>query len=329
LLGTGIRGTVAGVSREIIDMINDAGVPVLSVDIPSGIDADTGAVCGTAVKAAKTVTMALPKAGLLLYPGAGYCGQLEVADIGIPRNIVESAGIFAETLDTESVAALFPRRRPDTHKGDYGRVLIIAGSPGLTGAAVLAGRAAARSGSGLVTVGVPRSVYPIVASKLTEVMTLPLPDDPGDGTIACEALPVVLERAGAGDVVAAGPGLSTGAGAEAVVRGLVEKSPVPVVIDADGINCLARDPSVLKAAKSPVVLTPHPGEMARLMGRSIKEIQADRPGWAKKAAALFGCCVVLKGARTVTALPGGEIYINLTGNPGMATGGSGDVLTGI
>lgn len=328
IFGTGIRGAITGVSREIIDIVNGSGIPVLSVDVPSGIDGCSGAVCGDAIRAVRTVTMALPKTGLLLYPGAEYCGELEVAKIGIPRAAVESVDINMETVDRHNVIEMMPQRKPDTHKGSYGKVFIIGGSPGLTGAVVMAGQAAARSGSGLVTVGVPRSVYPIAATKLTEVMTLVLPDNP-DGALCEKALGVVLKKAESSNVVAVGPGLLTGPGAKAVVEGLIEKSPVPLVIDADGINCLADNPLVLRKANTQVVLTPHPGEMARLMGVTPKDIQSDRLGWAKEAAADFDCCVVLKGARTITVLPDGRVYINLTGNPGMATGGSGDVLTGV
>lgn len=326
LLGTGFKGTLAAPFEQIIDIINRQGKPVIAIDIPSGLDANTGQV-QKAVKASYTVTLALPKQGLLIYPGADYVGELIVADIGIPRCLLIAADIGQNSIDIASIRQSLPKRQAWAHKGDCGRVLVIAGSRGMTGAAYLAASGALRAGAGLVTLGIGKTLHDIMEVKLTEAMTTPLPDN--EGNISMDALEEILQLAAVRDVVALGPGLGSDGETMIVVRELIKKIEGPLVIDADAINALAGHTDILQEAKSLPILTPHPGELARITGLSISEINADRVRSARECAQLLGSILVLKGAGTVVAFPDGEVYINTTGNAGMATGGSGDVLTGV
>lgn len=328
IFGTGFRGVAEGDFALAIKAINASGVPVLAVDVPSGVDAESGAVTGPAVSAVRTVTFAFPKAGLYLFPGAEMAGELVVADIGIPSGLLDrvvESRIF--TIEEEDVAAMLPRRAPDAHKGGSGRVLVVAGSPGLTGAAALCSRAAMRSGAGVVTLGVPATLNAIMEVKLTEVMTLPLPDT-GDGRLAGGALDAVLEKLEGYDVLALGPGLGTSPGTCEVVAGLLRQADKPVILDADGINCAAADPACISGRKHGTVITPHPGEMGRLLGREARDIQSSRMDAAAEAASRFGCVTVLKGANTLVASLDGAIHINALALASLATAGSGDVLTG-
>lgn len=327
LFGTGLRGPVQGPAGAAIEAMNACGRPVLAIDIPSGIHGDGGPLEGPAVRAAATVTMGLPKIGLILPPGAEYAGQIWVADIGHPAALVKGSGIRTRLVTREMVNAAIPTRRLDAHKGDFGRVFIVAGSVGHTGAAVLAALGALRGGAGLVSLGVPASVYPIVGPAVIEGMPLPLPDE--DGAVSSQAAGRILELAATADAVACGPGLSTSPGAAAVVRRLVEECQRPLVLDADALNVLASLAGDLPRARAALVLTPHPGEMARLLRVPTDRVQADRLSAARDAASRFGSVVVLKGARTVVADPEGDAFVVAAGNPAMATGGMGDVLTGI
>lgn len=329
IFGIGIKGTVRGVAQKAIELINRSSATIVSVDLPSGLDADTGHVGGVCVKADLTITLEFLKLGLLLYPGREYVGELVVAQIGYPKSVKEAFGSEFELVDRDFLAQRLPKRRPYSHKGDYGKVFLMAGSPGMTGAATLAAEAALRSGAGLVYVGIPQSLSPIVERKLTEAVKVPLPDS--DGALAYEALGKVLKLLKDKDVLAMGPGLSKRAQTAELVKALIKKIPetLPVVIDADAINILSEEPKLLKALKAPAVLTPHPGELSRLIRKSVAEIEGDRVGTAKEVAAEFDLVLVLKGVPTVTALPSGHVFINSTGNSGLATGGSGDVLTGL
>lgn len=328
IFGFGFRGRADGPFAEAIEALNRCGVPVLSVDLPSGVDASTGAVEGPAVEADRTVTLAWPKVGLYLYPAAEKVGELVVADIGIPVHLLEAL-VRSElhALEEEDAAGMLPARRPHAHKGQCGRVLVVAGSTGLTGAAALCARSAMRCGAGVVTLGIPSSLNPIMEVKLTEVMTLPLPDD-GGGRLAEEASGVVLEALPSFDVLALGPGLGTSPGTVSAVRRLVREASLPLVLDADGLNGVAGEPSVLEGRQGPAVITPHPGELGRLLGRGVAEVQRDRLGNALEASRRFGCPVVLKGANTVIAEPGGRAFFHPLALPELATAGSGDVLTG-
>jgi NAD(P)H-hydrate epimerase len=328
LLGVGLSSPLKGRYADAVELINSSGRPVAAVDIPTGIHADTGAVMGAAVRADLTVTMALLKRGLVLQPGAGHAGVVRVADIGIPSECVEKEKINLTLLDRGYAWGILGRRKPDAHKGDFGHVMVVAGSPGKAGAAVMSARGALRAGAGLVSVATPNTLVPIIQQQVFEAMCIPAGESI-DGTLGIGAEHELLKAAGKMTACAIGPGLSTHSETVMTVRNLIQALSIPVVIDADGLNCLVGSLDLLKRAKAPVVMTPHPGEMARLAGISTKEVQEDRITVASDFAARYKVTVVLKGAGTVVASPDGRVFINATGNPGMATGGTGDVLTGI
>ena len=302
-------------------------VPVVAVDIPSGIDASTGHVLGCALRAHSTCTFGLPKYGHMLYPGAAYTGKLIVIDIGIPATLINAAQLPGSLQDASDFAAALNTRAADTHKGNCGHVLLLAGSVGKTGAAVLSARAAMRSGAGLVTVAAPEKAQSQIASHLLECMSVPLEDC--DGGLSQTALQHIIELCAGKAVLAMGPGLGDTDAVAAIVRALITNVQLPMVLDADALNALARDPQVLTQATGPVILTPHPGEMARLTGKSTAQIQSDRVGAACALAGTLGAIIVLKGAHSVIAAPDGRHWINTSGNPSMATAGMGDALTGI
>lgn len=328
IFGTGLRGKIRGLASDIIFAINKVNVPKLAVDIPSGVCGSTGKILGDAVKSHWTVTMALPKIGLTLYPGAEYVGNLIVGNIGMPNQVKNEAISAGELVEGKDVAYFFKQYPRDAHKGTFGRVFVLAGSSGMSGAACLAGEAAIKSGAGLVTVGTPNSIQDILATKSTEIMTLGLRETK-NRTLSIDALDEALDFAERCDSVAIGPGLSQEEGTQRFVLEFVKRCKAPMVIDADALNALARDLKVIENAKVPVIITPHPGEMARLLSTSLQKVQEDRVRFAKFAAKKFSCTAVLKGAATLTATANNELFINSTGNPGMATGGSGDVLTGV
>jgi NAD(P)H-hydrate epimerase len=328
ILGTGLSSEVKGLFRKVIEDLNESTIPIVSVDLPSGIHADSGAVMGVAVRARLTCTFGLPKRGLLLFPGASCVGDLEIVDIGIPRTLIQTSGLKEFLLEESDIKGKFPGRDSDSHKGNYGHLFILAASPGKTGAAAMAAQAAMRVGAGLVTLGVPASLNPILEAKVTEVMTEPLPDS-DTGLLGMDAWPTIKQLLPGKNVIAIGPGLSAKEKTVSLVQNILEQATVPLVIDADGLNAIAKAPDVLKKTRAPVVLTPHPGEMARLMGTTSKEIQRYRIEHARGFATTYDVIVILKGARTVIAEPDGTIYINPTGNPYMASGGMGDVLTGM
>jgi NAD(P)H-hydrate epimerase len=275
-----------------------------------------------------TVALGYPKLGEVIYPGASYAGELIVADIGIHPEAVEEVRPRAELLEDDEVGWLVPDREPDSHKGTYGHLLVAAGSRGKTGAAILACRAAMRTGAGLTTLAAARSLNDIFAGALVEVMTEPLRDDADEemGTLSDHEWRRILERKSA---VVFGPGVGVGDSARTALWWLLKNLETPFVIDADGLNVLAEDVARLDGAKRPPVLTPHPGEMARLAGSDTAAVNNDRVGVARAFAERHRCYVVLKGARTIIAAPEGRVFINPTGNPGMASGGMGDVLAGI
>jgi NAD(P)H-hydrate epimerase len=328
LLGTGLKNEVAGVHLKAIEVINASNGPVVAVDIPSGLHGSTGIILGGAVRADLTITFAAAKLGHLLYPGAALIGELVVVDIGIPAEVMDQAKGY-EFIDAEAARVLLRPRSPVSHKGSFGHALILAGSTGHTGAAALAAAATVRSGIGLVTLAVPSSLNHILEIKTTEAMTLPL-DDVGRGYLAAGALPQIIAGLEGKDAIAIGPGLSRERETSALVQSLVATVTLPMVIDADGLNAISENISVLEYRESSVmILTPHPGEMARLADISVREVEADRIGVARCFATKHRVYLVLKGARTVIASPEGKIAINGSGNPGMASGGMGDVLTGL
>ena len=328
LLGTGISGEVRGAARAAIEAINQTNLPIIAVDIPSGINADTGAILGEAVRAECTVTFGLAKIGHYCYPGRRYCGEIEIADISLPADLVAQQHLPTNLVTSVEAAALLPPRWADMHKGDAGRLLIVAGSAGMTGAAALAGLGAARSGAGLVTLAVPASLNDILEVKCTEVMTLPLPET-AQRSLAPQAAEQIQEFAADCDAVALGPGLSRHPATIELAHALITRLPQPLVIDADGLNACARTPEVFRGRTGPTIITPHPGELSYLLDTPISDIQHDRVGAARRTARDLGCVVVLKGAGTVIASPDGEAWINSTGNAGLASGGVGDVLTGV
>jgi hydroxyethylthiazole kinase-like uncharacterized protein yjeF len=328
LLGTGTKNEVRGLYAEGITLMNAAGLPIVAVDIPSGLDTDRGIPLGVAVQAEMTVSLGYPKLGQVTYPGLNYVGDLVVADIGIDARAVAEVNPRTGVLESEDMRWLVPRREPDTHKGTYGHVLVVAGSRGKTGAAIMACRAAMRSGAGLVTLAAPRSLNNVLAGSLVEVMTEPLRDNAAEEmeTLSDEEWHRLLDRK---DVLLFGPGLGVNDSTRNALRWLLRNLGVPWVIDADGLNNLALDLERLRHGKVPPVITPHPGEMARLMGEDTAAVNRDRVGVARAFAVKHRCHVVLKGARSVIATAEGNVFINPTGNPGMASGGMGDVLAGM
>jgi NAD(P)H-hydrate epimerase len=328
ILGTGFRGRLTGLLETVVADVNGLGVPVVAIDLPTGLSADTHTVEGEAIEASMTVTIAAPKIPLVFPPADSNAGDLVIADIGIPYPVIdEIEGPYLELLARDRMREIVPARAADSHKGDFGRVLVVAGSTGRTGAAHLAAQGALRSGAGLVTVATPRSCQPVVAAMAPEYMTEPLDETPA-GTVDFAALDRVLDIAA--DVIAVGPGLGQSPGTAAFVHALLERAGVPLVLDADALNAFASEPDRLMGRDGvDVIVTPHPGEMARLLNVSIEAVQHDRLRYARDFAAAHRVHVVLKGHRTIIASPDGRAFVNLTGNAGMATGGTGDVLTGM
>lgn len=340
LLGTGARGELKPDYADAVGVMNLSGVPVIAVDVPSGVNADTGAELGpterledvgkAAVKAETTVTFGLPKVGIVTYPGAWCVGDIVVADIGIPEAAFRSCGRAARLLGRECtvVGGLGFPRNVDSHKGDYGHVAIVAGSVGMTGAATLAAIGALRIGTGLVTVAVPESLNDIMEVKLTEAMTIPVPEGKARA-FGMASLDKVLEIIDERDSAVIGPGFGRDEDTIALTLKLIGQLKKPAIIDADALYAVSRDLSVLKKCKAPLVITPHPGEMATLLGTTTEEVQSNRLEAARSFAKEHRVTVVLKGAGTVIARPDGMAFINTTGSPGMATGGTGDVLSGM
>jgi ADP-dependent NAD(P)H-hydrate dehydratase / NAD(P)H-hydrate epimerase len=321
LFGTGFRGEARDDAALAIEAMNAASASVVAIDIPSGVNGETARVDGPAVSASVTVAMAAEKVGTSVTPGALYAGRVEVADIGI---VVETAGLAM--VEAGDVRAALPRREPASHKRSNGSVVLLGGSAGMSGAMILAATAAVRAGAGYVTVGLTSAIDPIVSSSLPEVLTRTVTDEPVLGPDALKEVSDAFERA---DAVAIGPGLGTGPDQLALVEAVLAEIEVPVVVDADGLNVLAGRTDALVARSNPIVITPHPGELARLLGVSTSEVQADRIGHARRAADDFGCTVVLKGFRSVIGGRDGKAVVNPTGGPELATAGTGDVLTGL
>ncbi len=326
ILGTGLDKPPRGLAAQAIEMIDGAGRLTVAVDVPSGLDATTGAVPSVAVHADLTVTMGLAKTGLWLYPGRNYVGELVLADIGIPAPLLDGGDTFLP--DDRAVAALLPERTRHGHKGTFGTCLVIAGAPGFSGAACLAGAAAVRSGCGLVQLAIPSGIASVVESRVPEPVKRPLPDTEHH-TISPAAVSVVLELARECDAVAVGPGIGTSEETAAFLLQLLAELDRPLVLDADAINIIARNRDVMRKLRAPAVLTPHPGEFGRLINLTPDSINADRVGISRRFATENGVVLVLKGASTVIAGRDGQVIINPTGNSGLASGGTGDVLTGL
>jgi NAD(P)H-hydrate epimerase len=327
IFGTGLNAPLSGLIETVVADVNASGIPIVAIDLPSGLSADSPEPIGPSIEAGLTVTLAAPKLPLVLPPAEMRAGDIVIADIGIPGEVLESVdGPRVDLLTRGSMRELITPRTADSHKGDYGRVLIVAGSLGKTGAAHLSAIGALRSGAGLVTIATPASCQRVIAAMAPEYMTEAL-SETADGLDA-EGVDRVLEWAR--DVVAIGPGLGAAASTREFVRQLVDRATMPMVIDADGLNAFAGDPDRLAGREGrDVIITPHPGEMGRLVGMSTDEVQSSRLEVARNFAGAHHVYVVLKGHRTLIATPDEKVFINPTGNPGMATGGTGDVLTGM
>jgi NAD(P)H-hydrate epimerase len=325
LFGTGFQGIPEDDWAEAIAGLNASPVPVVAVDIPSGVNGATGAVEGEAVRADLTVTFGAPKVGVVILPGAELAGAVRVADIGFPKDLILADAFLTEPAD---VAAVLPEREIDTHKRATGVVVVLAGSRHMTGAARLVAHGAGRIGAGLVQVAVPESILPIVQAGLAEATFLPLPETAA-GTVAVSALGTLLDRLEAADALAIGPGLSTDEETADLIRRSVRDCPVPFVLDADGLNAFTGRAAEIADRKSDAVLTPHVGEFVRLSGVSARELAEDRLAHARALAERTGAVTLLKGSRTLVTAPDGVVRINPTGGPVLATAGSGDVLTGI
>jgi hydroxyethylthiazole kinase-like uncharacterized protein yjeF len=328
IVGTGFHGPLTGLLETVVADVNGLGVPVVAIDLPTGVSADSHELEGEAIEATMTVTLAAPKIPLILPPADAYGGDLVIADIGIPASVIdELEGPWLELLTRERMRELVPARAADSHKGDFGRVLVIAGSVGRTGAAHLAALGALKSGAGLVTIATPRSCVATIAAMMPEYMTEGV-EETAAGTIDFSAVERVLDLKA--DIIALGPGLGQDPSTSAFIQAIVERSGAPLVLDADALNAFDGDPERLTGRDGvDVIITPHPGEMARLLNISIEQVQADRLEHARDFAAAHRVHVVLKGHRTIIAGPEGRSFVNMTGNAGMATGGTGDLLTGM
>src|SRR6266481_841108 len=333
IFGTGLNTPISGFIESVITDVNASGIPIVAIDLPSGLSADSPEPIGPSIEAGLTVTLAAPKLPLVLPPAETRAGDIVIADIGIPADVLESVhGPRVDLLTRASMRELITPRTPDSHKGDYGRVLVVAGSRGKTGAAHLSAVGALRSGAGLVTVATPGSCQPVVAAMGPEYMTEALGETAGRSGEPVGIDPADVERVleMARDVIALGPGLGQAPATQHFITALVDRASMPLVIDADGLNAFSGNPDRLAGREGrDVIITPHPGEMARLVGMSTDEVQASRLEIARNFAREHHLYVVLKGHRTIIATPDGKVFINPTGNPGMATGGVGDVLTGM
>jgi len=328
LFGTGLSRAVTGMDRDLIRLMNASGKPIVAVDIPSGLDADTGEARGEAVKARKTVTFGLPKAGFFTAAGRPYVGSWSVAEIGFPQELLEDPAIKMELLDAETVRRCLPKFDGQTHKGTRGRVVLVAGATGLTGAATLSALGAQRVGAGLVTVACAESLNAILEVKLTEPMTAPVPEVPG-GFLSSKALGRILSLAAKVNAVVLGPGVGRHHETGTLMKELVLKLTAPMVVDADALNLLGGQTDVFRAARAPVIVTPHPGEAAGLLKTTIPDVESRRLAVAKQIAREYNVTAILKGPWTVVASPSGEVRINPTGNRALGTAGTGDVLSGI
>ncbi len=328
LLGTGFHGELQGAELRICSMLQESGKTILSVDVPSGVDATNGMVAGGAVKADVTVTFGLIKTGLLLYPARDYAGRIVLADIGMPEKLISECGSRKYLLTADIVRDLLPVRFDNAHKGDAGKVVIAAGSTGFTGAAALCAAGAVKSGAGLVSLLTPAACREVLSIKLTEVMVHGLPELM-PGVVGGNASEEMLSWAEKADIMAIGPGLGISETTADAILDFLKKTETPVVVDADALTALKDHLDILPKMSACKVLTPHPGEMARLLKKTAEEIDADRLTVAAECAAKWKAVVVLKGVPTVIGCPDGSVYVNTTGCSAMATGGSGDVLTGM
>ena len=328
IFGTGLKDKPDETTSQVIDLINLSAAKVISIDIASGVCADTGEVPGACVRASYTVTFTTQKPGHVVYPGAEFCGKVLTASIGIDEAKVEESSSQMNTIDYQPVRLCFRTRRANTSKGDYGRLLCIVGSKGMPGAASFCGKAAVQSGAGLVRIATAESVYPIVAGLLPDAVYYPMTEN-DNGSISASFSDDIVSLCEMSDAVVLGCGMGNNEETRCIVEAVLSKVKIPVVLDADAINAIADTPEILCKRECPIILTPHPGEMGRLIGKSAKDVQNTRLSTVKEFVSKYGVNIILKGANTICASTDGSIYFNLNGNPGMAKGGSGDVLAGI
>lgn len=330
IFGTGLSKDITDIYKDTIELINKSNFKVISIDIPSGISSDNGQILGTAIKADYTITFGLPKRGHFLYPGFLNTGILFIENIGFPEYLLTSDNLKVELLEKNYIRSIIPERLKYSHKNTYGHAFIIAGSEGKTGACLMSAKACLKSGAGLVTIGIPESLKYIYQSRVTEEMTYILPDK-GDGTLSYKAIDRIIkfieEKA---DLIAIGPGLGISNDITKIVKKIIRMSKKPIIIDADAINSLKEHIDIFYEKKADIIITPHPGEMMRLSNIESKElIEKNRIEFAQSFSTKYNIYLILKGVPTIIATPEGHVYINPTGNPGMATAGTGDVLTGI
>lgn len=328
LLGTGLKGEVKGIYAKIIESINSFPGWVVAVDTPSGLECDTGRLLGTCVEADFTITMGNVKTGMLLYPGKTFVGDLFIADLNVPDDVFIQFDTQNCLLQIDDYRTMLPDRPEDAYKNTFGKVLVLAGSTGLTGAAMLSSMSALRSGAGMVTLGCPESLNPVFEANLMEVMTVPLPETK-HVSIASKAVDELQQALQWSDVIALGPGLSTDADTIEFVHRILREQTHPMVIDADGLNSIAKDINLLNNHKSELILTPHVGELSRLCGLTSEEILKSPIAIVRKFAQKWGVVLLLKGAPTIISDETGRVFFNPSGNSGMATAGFGDVLTGL
>jgi ADP-dependent NAD(P)H-hydrate dehydratase / NAD(P)H-hydrate epimerase len=328
ILGTGLQKPVTDFFAQVIEILNQSHKPIVALDIPSGLSAESGQPLGTAIQASQTIAFGAPKLGEVLREAEPWVGDLQVVDIGIPPEVMTGLSIPTSWVTVSEIKPHLPTRSRSSHKGTYGHVLVVAGSVNKLGAALLTAKAALHSGAGLVTLALPDRAFDKVPQDALEVMYEPMPSTE-EGLFSEEALVKVLQLAEGKSVMAIGPGIGVGSGTQHLVTGLIQQSSLPLIIDADGLNNIADSLEVLEQATGPLVLTPHPGEMARLNGQSTQEIQKDRLQVARDWVQRYATYLVLKGDQTLTATPEGQVFLNASGNPAMAAAGMGDVLTGI
>ncbi len=328
LLGTGFHGQLRENAKKLINTVNGAGIPVLSIDVPSGVNAENGQIDSVAIQASVTLTLGEPKWGMMFAPGSVYCGRLLTDGIGIPSSLLNASHIKQELLQEQDVKQWLLPRATDCHKGTCGRILVVAGSRGMTGAAALASMAAIRMGAGIVTLACPASLNDVLEVKLTEVMTMPL-EDKGCGYLTLDNLAMLLQKSADYDFVLIGPGLGRQDSTGELVRALVTKVKKPVLLDADGIYAFKERGNLLAECSYPPILTPHMGEMSTLLGITISELKEELLELSREATKEYNCTLVVKSETTIIVHSDGMAYAANTGNPGMATAGCGDVLAGI
>jgi hydroxyethylthiazole kinase-like uncharacterized protein yjeF len=323
IFGTGLTREVGGLYSDVIELINKSGKMVFSADIPSGVAGDTGKIKGVAIKADYTVTYGLPKIGNMLYPGFEQCGKLYVTHISFPPYLYDSEDLRIEINHT----ARLPERDKDGHKGSFGQVLFIAGASSYFGAPYFAALSFLKAGGGYSRLAAPRSVTPFIANRGNEIVFVPQ-EETSSGSISLRNKDALLELSEAMDMVVLGPGLSLDEETQQLTRELAREIKKPLLIDGDGITALCKDLQIIKKREAETILTPHPGEMSRITGKSIKEIDHNKIPILQRSSKDLNAIIVLKGAHSLIGYPDGKVFINVSGNSGMATAGSGDVLTG-